>query len=239
MGFMGPLGCHFNIAYFSEVVWIAATFTDEHKKALDWLNDLTSDDVSFYGVRLELWQIDDSKPAIRFNVVSHPPEIKKQTAIKTSIEDLSETRKTQLEFWVEFRKALLDNKILKNTQSPRPQFWFDVALGKSGIHLSNTANINNGKLSTRLYIGSRLADAVLEQFGEQKESIESELGVKLIWNPNPENIDKVIMITRDVDFSNKNKWPEYIEWLTDMTARFRKVFIPRIRKLKFARSKNK
>jgi hypothetical protein len=37
------------------VVWIARQFSDEHKKALDWLNDITSDDVAFYGVRVERW----------------------------------------------------------------------------------------------------------------------------------------------------------------------------------------
>ena len=44
----------------SSIVWIAPDFTQEHEKALTWLNDHTSADVAFYGVRLELWQIDDS-----------------------------------------------------------------------------------------------------------------------------------------------------------------------------------
>ena len=41
------------------IVWIASDFTDEHKKALDWLNDHTSEELSFYGVKLELWQIEN------------------------------------------------------------------------------------------------------------------------------------------------------------------------------------
>jgi hypothetical protein len=46
----------------SAVIWIASDFTEEHKKALDWLNDHTSEEIAFYGVKLELQQI-SFKPA--------------------------------------------------------------------------------------------------------------------------------------------------------------------------------
>jgi hypothetical protein len=38
----------------STVVWIAPDFTEEHRKAVDWLNENGSGDVSFFGVRVEL-----------------------------------------------------------------------------------------------------------------------------------------------------------------------------------------
>ena len=57
------------------VIWVAPFFTDEHRKALDWLNDNTTDELAFYGVQVELWSIDGSKPAVRFNAVSRPAEI--------------------------------------------------------------------------------------------------------------------------------------------------------------------
>ncbi|MHC2464878.1 hypothetical protein [Bradyrhizobium embrapense] len=60
------------------IVWIAERFTDEHKKAIEWLNEHTSVDLSMYAVEIELWQIDGSKPAVRFNVLSRPTEIARQ-----------------------------------------------------------------------------------------------------------------------------------------------------------------
>ena len=51
------------------VVWIAERFTDEHKKAIEWLNEHTSEDLALYAVEIELWRIDTSKPALRFNVL--------------------------------------------------------------------------------------------------------------------------------------------------------------------------
>lgn len=68
----------------SVVVWIASAFTEEHKKALDWLNDHTASDISFYGVILELWQIDDSRSALVFNVISQSNEVIRQTMISKS-----------------------------------------------------------------------------------------------------------------------------------------------------------
>ena len=73
---------------------------------MTWLNDLTSDEISFYGVEVELWQIDDSPPAVNFNVVSRPSQIVRQAAISKSTETLTETRKLQLEFWTLFREKL-------------------------------------------------------------------------------------------------------------------------------------
>ena len=78
------------------VIWVAPFFTDEHRKALDWLNDHTTDELAFYGVQLELWSIDGSEPAVRLDAISRPAEIVRQ-ASATNSGDLSETRKLQLE----------------------------------------------------------------------------------------------------------------------------------------------
>lgn len=60
----------------SAVIWIATEFTDEHRRAFEWLNDNTTDDLSFFAVQLEVWQIDKSRPAVRFDVISRPANIK-------------------------------------------------------------------------------------------------------------------------------------------------------------------
>ena len=54
------------------VIWVAATFTDEHRAALDWLNDITDERFRFFGLEIELWRIGDSPAAPKFNIVSHP-----------------------------------------------------------------------------------------------------------------------------------------------------------------------
>jgi hypothetical protein len=49
------------------VVWIAEKFTEEHRAALDWLNEITSEQFSFFGLEIELWRIAGSPVAPKFN----------------------------------------------------------------------------------------------------------------------------------------------------------------------------
>lgn len=208
----------------SAVIWIASKFTDEHKKALDWLNDHTSDEIGFYGIKVELWQIDNSQPAVRFNVVSEPNSVVRQATKRKEQGELTDTRKTQLEFWTAFREKLAETGKVRSLQTPRPQYWFDVALGKSGINLSNTFNTDKNEIGVRVYIGNKKADEWLPYFESKKELIETQIGSELIWNPNPDNRDKVITLTKHFDLENKENWKIGINWLAENTIKFRETF---------------
>lgn len=39
------------------IVWLTKEFRDEHRAALDWLNQRTDDNTQFFGVVVELWRI--------------------------------------------------------------------------------------------------------------------------------------------------------------------------------------
>lgn len=63
------------------VVWVTPAFRSEHRRALDWLNERTDEDVQFFGIELDLVQIADSPPAPVFRVVARPNDWQK--AVKT------------------------------------------------------------------------------------------------------------------------------------------------------------
>ena len=213
------------------VVWVATEFTDEHRKTLDWLNDNSVEDLSFFGVQVELWAIDESKPAVRFNVVSRPTELLRPVKVSANAE-LSPTRRLQLEWWTAFRDALLAAKALPSAQSPRAQYWYNVALGKTGYHLSATANVDECVIGVRVYMMHRYgADAALNQLLESRAEIEQAVGEPLTWNPNPEASDKVILLRRKVDIRIKDQWSDHLKWMVDAVVRLRRVFGPRIKAL--------
>ena len=218
----------------SVVVWIAEQFTEEHRKTIEWLNEQTIDALSLYAVQLEVFQIDDSAPAIRFNIISQPNEVVRAATAAKSAGALTDTQQTQLDFWTMFRNRLLAKKILPSTQTPRPQYWFDVALGSSNILLSNICDTYAGRIGVRVYIRNAIADAALAELEKDKSAIEKEIGAELSWNPNPEKRDKIIGLFRTVDLTNRDAWPEYCDWLADYLGKFRKVFMPRIKTLKLA-----
>lgn len=208
----------------SIIVWVATDFTEEHQKALDWLNDHTNDEISFYGVQVELWQIDDSKAAVKFNVLSKPNEAVRRAARTKGNDELSDTRKFQYEFWTMFHDKLAKTKKIPSLQTPRPQYWFDVSLGKSNINLSNTCNTDENTVGVRVYIKHQIAESMLPFLISKKEEIEKSIGSPLIWNPNPDNRDKVIGLLYKTDFSDKSKLEEAVNWLVDQTVKFRELF---------------
>lgn len=216
----------------STIIWVATDFTPEHKKAVDWLNDHTSDNISIYGVQLELWQIDNSRAAVKFNVVCKPNDAVMRIARAIATDELTESKRFQFEFWTKFRDKLALTRAIPSLQTPRPQYWFDVTLGKSNIHLSNTCNTDQNTVGVRVYIGSRIADTMLPYLESRKAEIETELGEVLTWNPNPDNRDKVITLTKTTDFRNEKQVDEALDWLVQKTIHFRTVFAKIIRQHK-------
>lgn len=213
------------------VVWVARSFTDEHRKALEWLNELTKGSLLLYGVEIQVWRIGDSAPAPRFDVVCSPNEVVRQAAAALEADEFSPTRQLQIEFWTEVRSALEKTRDFSSLQSAGARSWFDIALGRSGIALSLFANTYESVVGVRLYLASRVADRTLEQLLAQREAIESELGFPLEWNPYPGKKDKVVRIVRPGAVSDKAAWPELVHWLVDTTVAFRKTFRPRIMRL--------
>jgi len=214
------------------IIWVATEFTPEHTKALDWLNDHTTEEISFYGVQIELWQIDDSKPALKFNVISKPNEAVRQATRTKSNEELSDARRFQYSFWQRFKTKLEKTKKIPSLRSPAAQYWYDIALGKSGIHLSSTCNTDiPNTVGVRIYISNRIADTMLPYLESKKIEIETSIGQALLWNPNPTNRDKVITLLHETDYNDEKKIEESLDWLVEYTLKFRDTFSKLIREI--------
>lgn len=216
------------------VVWIAPQFTDEHRKTLDWLNDNTGEEISFFGVQVELWSIDGSRPAARFSVVSRPADIIRQGQIAKSGE-LSESRRLQLEWWTAFAEKAQAARVIDSPQSPRPKYWYNVPLGRSGLHLSLIASPDERRIGVRVYLRNKNKGQIAyQQLHDGKSEIEEALGYPLAWNPNEAALDKTIGIYRDADLRDRKSWSEHLDWMVATTKSFRKVFSPRLREMNLA-----
>lgn len=211
------------------VVWVAPEFTDEHLAAIDWLNANSKEDREFFAVRVEAWRIDASAPAVRFVVLSRHSDLGERSI---SADDLTPAKLLQLEWWTQFRDAMLAAKVVNSARKPGPRYWYDVPLGRAGIHLSNTASTGENRISVRVYIQKQSnAEAAYAQLFAQREAIERELGFSVKWNANPDVAARIILVDREADLSKREDWAGHIEWMVEKTRRFRDVFGPRVGEL--------
>ena len=89
------------------IVWIAERFTEEHRAALDWLNERTDEKINLFGLEIELWRIGDSPIAPKFNIISQPNDWSRtvQQAAATGGQ-LSKHKQLQLKFWTAFKEYM-------------------------------------------------------------------------------------------------------------------------------------
>lgn len=205
------------------VVWIVAAEREEHKRAIDWLNEHTGEEISFFLVRIELWQIGDSLRAPKFVVVSKPNGWAKATRQNTIAGSKnSETKLMQLEFWEAFREWGINQETSLKLRTPRPQHWYDIAGGSSRWHLALTINTTTQQIACEVYIP---ADKELyAQFEENRAAIESIVGEPLEWMELPEKKASRIKISRSANLEDESDQIPYFEWMLTRAERFKKAF---------------
>lgn len=210
------------------VVWIAKEFTDEHRAALDWLNNHTSDEIGFFGLEIEVWKISDSAPAPKFNVVAKPNEWTKPVPTR----DLTPAKRAQLDFWRGFRDYAASHAKRISPTAPRPQYWMGMSMGRGGFTLSAVASTweDDGRpgIRTEFVMSGKLAS---ERFGSlegERESIHAELSETPEWY-SPDGVQhRKVILRRSVDWQVAHKRTDCYAWLVEKLDRFHEVFQPRI-----------
>src|SRR5206468_3732543 len=98
--------------------------------ALDWLNGVTIITINFFGLEIELWRIEDSPLAPKFNVVSKPNDWSntvRESASGAGAAAVTSTQQLHLEFWTQFRQYMLDRHSHIKIQKPSRDQWTNIA----------------------------------------------------------------------------------------------------------------
>ena len=220
------------------VIWIAREFREEHRAALDHLNEITDERFQYFGIEVKVWQIGDSALAPQFEIVSSPNNWRREVSYDTGravSKDLSQTqrqtKRQQEKFWTELRNHTPQTG--SQLQFPKPQpahhLEFDIGHPDFGIRLSQRRKQKD--ISASIYITGPNAEAHFHLLNEQRENLESEFGVPLEWS---EKERWVYLLKQDTDPTDETDWPNQHEWLASKLELFDKVFRPRIKVLNAA-----
>ena len=213
------------------VIWIAASFTDEHRAALDWLNGITDKRFRFFGLEVELWRIGESPPAPKFNIVSKPNDWSRSITRAAADVELSETRIQQKEYWGALFKVLNDEKgPVSGNREPKPHFWVGFSVGRKGFSLGAGMVRKKNYIKTELYISGNGAKAFFDLLKRQKDEIEKELGYPPEWGEFKHG-GSITSYFDDVDPMDEADWPRQHKWLAEHLNAMHRVFAPRVKDL--------
>jgi hypothetical protein len=212
------------------IIWIAKEFTEEHRRAIDFLNEVAAPDLLCFGVEMQLWKIGASQPAPMFRAVARPNEY--TSSVKIESEDkLTEAKALYLDFWTHFKDFCKSKGTALSIRTPRPQHWFHIAVGRSQFSLSLTASIQKKRLGCEIYMRGVNAKKAFKLLQKDKMDIETATG-PLDWQELPEGQDcRIVLYRLDMDISAKSNWEEAFAWLKSEAETFHKAFSNRIKAL--------
>ncbi len=204
------------------IIWIVRDVREEHQRAIEWLNEHTDEKTGFFLIKIELWQIDGSNPAPKFEVVVSPNEWAKTIKASPAGGELTETKLQQLDFWTKFvLYARSKNSGLSFGGAPRPQHWYNVSIGSSDAHVALTIDTRKNAIRCEIYI-NRNKD-LFNFLRERQEEIEKELGEKAKWIE--ASVASRIVIEKEVaNIFSQSQTVEHFSWLYEKTLLFQRVF---------------
>ncbi len=214
------------------VIWIARKFTEEHRAALDWLNRVTDENLRFFGIEVEAYQIGDSIPAPLFQIVSKPNDWTKAVHNSQKQGELTEAKALNLEYWTAMKKYFEQSGTKLKSQKPQPQHWTNFALGRSNIHIAVVASVRDNFNRVELNL---IGNDGKNRFFELKNKYETESYEKidddLIWDELEGKTMSWVYLKREANISNRADWSNQFKWIREKVELVDSFFRPKIKTL--------
>jgi len=203
------------------IIWVVRDVREEHQRAVEWLNEHTDEKTGYFLIKIELWQIEGSNPAPKFDVLVSPNEWAKAIKASPAGGELSDTKLQQLDFWTKFKGFVRAKDTRIRLQTPRPQHWYDVSMGSSEAHVALTINTRENLLGCEIYISRN--KELFKFLQERKEELEKEIGEQAEWVDAA--VASRIKIKKEIpDLFSQSEAENYYVWLYEKTVQFQKVF---------------
>ena len=223
-------GCNAPVA-----IWVASGFTHEYAKALHRLNEWTKDEISFYGVKVDvIKRTDHSRPEPRFRKVVYPggwdrdltlPPGRPVPPYIQKYDDFFQPLIGEL-----IRTGFADKAVQNFNHTDR---FFPSRLNR-GVGYAATLEGNDAWVTLHISTENKqLTKRIFDELQAKQEDIESRIDAR----PDPEwhwrRWDKFtfssINIRRDGSIDDSpEKLGEIRAWMLDLLPKLKEVFDPRV-----------
>lgn len=213
------------------VIWLAQSIRDEHRQTLEWLNQRTLADTNFFGVSVEVFQIDDSKPAFKFIPVVYPNEWKKVR--RGGDPQISSRGEAYRQFFQKLIDELREKHRFTSAKVAQPQNWYSFSSGISGTPYS-ASFAQGGRARVEVYID--LGDAAINEVLFDKllacrKEIEDAFGDTLEWERlEGRRASRIAYYCKGSIQTSHEELEKIRQWMIDRLLRFKKVLVPYLQK---------
>lgn len=216
------------------VIWVCRELREEHRQALDWLNSGHGTSTDFFGVVVEVIQIDESAPAVNFRPVAFPNDWSRRTRTVTrGSTELTSKQERYQEFFQSLIDELRDKHRFTKARAGQPQNWYSFSSGVRGFTYG-ASFAAGGRVRAEVYIDLGDADqnrGAFEALLAEQAKIEEALGESLEWDALDGKRACRIAAHREGSIEDSaESLEEHKAWAIARLLRMKKVFGPRLKR---------
>ena len=207
----------------SVIIWIVKEAREEHKSAIEWLNNNTNKDLGFFLIELHAYKIGDSLAAPKFEIVEKPNDFIKNSKNNTGSGEMNKSQSERLEFWKKFNEVIIERGKPFNVRKATTDHWYDVALGTSEAHISISLVNKESCITVEVYVSDN--KKFFDELYAKKDNIEQELGFNLDWQRlDDKKASRIKYSIPGLNFDNHSNYADLMNTVIDKVILFKKVF---------------
>lgn len=213
----------------SVIIWLSTAIREEHRQAIDWLNQRTDEKTDFYAVVIDVVKIGESKPAVQFKVAASPNAWQKSTKTKTKVAPSGKSE-LYLNYFQSLIDELRDAHNFTGAKKAQPQNWYSFSSGNKTFRYGHSFAARN-RIRTEIYIDNGNEDenkAFFDAMFQQRAEIETEYGGVLEWERLDDKRACRIAIYRDGSIDVATEELQQInDWAIKHLLKLQAVFGPK------------
>jgi hypothetical protein len=215
----------------TRIILASANFSRELTTTVLWLRDR---DIDVRCVRLQPYRLVDGRVLLDVQQLIPLPEtasFQTRIGVKRQAErrDRTERHDLRLEFWAALLPYAATKTSLHSGRSPSRDNWISASAGRQGF--SYVYTIRQQDSQAHLWIADDLP--VFQALHEQRETIEQEVGLPMIWRHNEGQMGTLIGMEVAGGYrASRDEWPETHRNMVDAMIRLETAMAPRLAQLR-------
>ena len=206
------------------MVWIVKEAKEEHRAAIEWLNNNTSSEVNLFLLEIHAYKIGDSDPAPKFEIIEKPNDFVKRGNNKaTNNGEMNKSQSERLTFWEQFNQVLINRGKPFNVRKATTDHWYDVAVGSSDAHIAIDLVNKDGMIVVEMYVSDN--KELFDKLYDNKDAIENALGSELEWaRLDGKKASRIKYSIPGLNFDDHSNYDNLMNQTIDFAVKMRDVF---------------